>query len=287
MSGSGIVSPVRQPVASTLRRAVPRLDVPVTPAQRRTLLRSLIPQLPVFPVCAAEVIRTASKGRVTAEQLIDVAGADQVLAGSLIQAANSASFTWSGNVRTLQQAVMYLGEVRATHLLISVAMKPILGVVGHQKIWEHSLEAASVAQKLSSSSNMFDPSSAYILGLLHDVGELLLRLAPSDASASIQSLVTSGCERGVAELLILGATHGQAGADVLRHWRMPEDYVRAVEYHHDPETGGDAGSALLYLAEQWTEPNGDRLREDRLDHSVGLLHLREAMPYTWSGAISV
>jgi putative nucleotidyltransferase with HDIG domain len=230
------------------------------------------------------VIRAACKGPVKAEQLIDLAGADPVLAGNLIQAANSASYTWSGKVRTLQQAVMYLGEIRATHLLISVAMKPILSVVGHQQIWEHSVEAASVARKLCASSDVFDPSTAYILGLLHDVGMLLLRLGPAEAQANMLSLVEAGCERGVAELLFLGATHGQAGADILREWRMPPDFIAAVEFHHDPETSGDPGSALLYLAEQWTEPNGDRLREDRVEHSLAVLGLQEVMPEVWKPA---
>jgi hypothetical protein len=101
----------------------------------------------------------------------------------------------------------------------------------------------------------------------------------------MQELVAAGCERSVAELLFFGATHGQAGADVLRHWCLPETYVRAVEYHHDPETGGDIGAALLYLTEQWTEPNGDCLREDRLEYSLGALQLPEVLPYKWPSRI--
>jgi putative nucleotidyltransferase with HDIG domain len=163
-------------------------------------------------------------------------------------------------------------------------MKPIFFVVGHQTMWDHSLEAAAVAQKLSSNSKRFDASSAYILGLLHDVGELLLGLTSNEARATLQTLVAGGCERGVAELMAFGATHGQAGADVLRHWRMPEEYVKAVEYHHDPECGGGPGSALLYLAEQWTEPNGDRLHDDRLEHSLDVMQLQEVMPYKWQPA---
>jgi putative nucleotidyltransferase with HDIG domain len=249
------------------------------PAIRRAELRALIPQLPVFPVCAAEVIRASSRGYLTAEQLISLASKDQVLAGGLLQAANSASNSWSGRVTSVKQAVMHLGEIRAAQLLVAAAMKPILAVVGHQKLWEHSLEAAAVAQKLAFSSKLFDPAGAYVLALLHDVGELLLRLTPLEARTNLHELVAAGCERSVAELLIFGATHGQAGADVLRHWCMPETYIRAVEYHHDPETGGDIGAALLYLTEQWTEPNGDRLREDRLQHSLGVLQLPEVFPH--------
>ena len=262
-----------------------RFDAGPDPALRRGALRKLIPQLPVFPVCAAEVIRASSCGYMTAEQLITLASKDQVLAGGLLQAANSAGNPWSGRVCSVKQAVMHLGEIRAAQVLVAAAMKPILAVVGHQKLWDHSLEAASVAHKLAFSSKMFDPAGAYVLALLHDVGELLLRLAPTEVRMSLQELVSAGCERSVAELLIFGATHGQAGADVLRHWCMPEAYVRAVEYHHDPETGGDIGAALLYLTEQWTEPDGVSLREDRLEYSLGALKLPEVLPYKWPSRI--
>jgi HD-like signal output (HDOD) protein len=221
----------------------------------------------------------------SSQQLIELAGHDQTLAGALVQAANGAKYTWSGKVRTLEQAVAYLGEIRATQMLVEAALKPILAAVSHRRLWEHSLEAAAVAHRLATSSRMMAPSDAYLLGLVHDAGALLLALAPADARASLRSLTNAGCETPVAELLIFGTTHAQAGADVLRFWNMPEDYIDAVEHHHDPETGGGAGAALLYLTEQWTEPDGDRLRDDRLDYSLATLNLKEALPYKWDHAL--
>ena len=170
-------------------------------------------------------------------------------------------------------------------MLVEAAIKPILAVIGHRTLWEHSQEAAAVAQRFATSSGLISPSDAYLLGLVHDVGALLLALAPADAHASVRSLTASGCETPVAELLIFGTTHAQAGADVLRHWGMPEDYVNAVEHHHDPEVGGSTGAALLYLTEQWTEPNGDRLRDDRLEYSMAELNLNEVLPYKWGHAL--
>lgn len=233
---------------------------------------SLLKKLPAFPACAGEVIRRAATG-LSSEDVVRLAGTDQILAGSLIQAANSAAYTWSGTVGNLPQAVMYLGEVRAARVLVSAAMKPILGVVGHQKLFDHSLEVAHVAVQLASEKNVINPADAHILGLLHDVGELLFKIAPPEHGRRLTELVAAGVEKPVAEEMAYGLTHAQAGASVLRHWRMPEEYATAVEFHHSPEKGGSAGSALLYLAEQWTDPDGDVLTDCRLIYSLETLNL--------------
>jgi putative nucleotidyltransferase with HDIG domain len=238
----------------------------------RDELSALLDELPVFPVCAAEVIRLARAG-LSSEQLIQLAGSDQVLAGSLIKAANSAAYTWSGTVGTLPQAVLYLGETRGTQVLLSAAIKPVLGVIGHRRLYDHALEVAHISMRLTSKTGELNTADAYVLGLLHDVGELLLKLCPSDSAQRVDELVTAGAERLVAEQMVYGATHAEAGADVLRHWHMPAEYVSAVEYHHTPEQGGGVASAMLYLGEQWTDANGDRLCESRLQSALNMLDL--------------
>ena len=261
------------------------LHVPPTSRLSRAKLLPLVCNLPVFPDCAAEILRVARRGQINVERLVDLAGHDQVLAGALIKAANGAKYTWSGSVRSLKEAVIYIGEIRATQILVEAAIKPILAVVGHKTLWDHSLEAAAVAQRLATSSGLLRPSEAYLLGLMHDAGSLLLALTPADARAGFQALIAAGCETPVSELIMFGATHAQTGADVLRHWGMPDEYVTAVEHHHDPECGGGVGAAMLYLTEQWTEPNGDQLRDDRLEYSLESMNLCEALPYKWDHSL--
>lgn len=237
----------------------------------RESLRNLIPRLPVFPACAAEILRARKTG-LSSDQIVRLASRDQVLAGGLLKAANSAVYTWSGTVTTLGQAVWYLGEERSTQVLFTEALKPVLLVVGHRKLYEHSIEAAHVAERLASTSQTFDTGSAYILGLLHDVGELLFRLTPPENILQVEDLISKGMGRREAESAVFGVTHAEAGADVFRSWRLPEEYAVAVACHHSPREGG-IGSALLYLAEQWTDPNGDLPSEDDLQHCARLLKL--------------
>jgi HD-like signal output (HDOD) protein len=237
---------------------------------------TMVRRLPVLPVCAAAVIRAARDGRISADQLVYLANQDQVLAGNIIHSANSAAYTWSGRVSTVEQAVLYLGEMRAGQVMLSLALKPILGVTGHHALWEHSLEVAHVSHRVATDTHAMHPPDAYVLGLLHDVGDLLLHMFPIETRTRVDRIIASGATRDDAEFAVYGLTHAQAGAYVLNFWKMPEDYVDAVLHHHHPEMGGGVGAAMIYMAEQWTDPAGDQLENTRLECALNTLKLSDS-----------
>jgi HD-like signal output (HDOD) protein len=267
------------PGGRTLREAAcdvfehPALGVLLPEFRRysREQLASLANKLPVFPPAALQVMRAARAGNLASNQLVEFAARDQVLAGSLLAAANAAAYTWSGTVRNLQSAVLYLGDVRASAVLISAALKPVLGAPGSNGLWVHSVLAASAAEQLATMSGQIQPGDAYTVGLLHDVGKLLIRLAPAEVSAVRQRLIRNGCATSVAEVLTCGATHAEAGADVLRHWGLPADYIEAVEFHHEPEHVDLPLASLLYLAEQCTGSEEDLPSAARMRHALDVL----------------
>jgi putative nucleotidyltransferase with HDIG domain len=131
--------------------------------------------------------------------------------------------------------------------------------------------AASAAGQLATMSRQVQPGEAYTAGLLHDVGKLLIRLAPPEVSAMRERLIRNGCATAVAEVLTCGATHAEAGADVLRHWGLPEDYIEAVEFHHEPEHVSLPLASLLYLAEQCTGSEEDLPSAARMRHALDVL----------------
>jgi putative nucleotidyltransferase with HDIG domain len=234
----------------------------------RQQLASNANRLPVFPAAALQVVRAARTGKLTATQLAELAAADPVLAGSVLSAANAAAYTWSGTVRNVQAAVLYLGDLRAAGVLLAAALKPVLNSAGSQEMWEHSLAAASVSEQLARMNGKLNPNDAYSIGLLHDVGKLLIELAPADISAMRQRLVRNGCATAIAEVLTCGASHAEAGADVLRHWALPAEYIEAVEFHHEPEHAQTPFASLLYLAEQCTGSDEDLPSAARMNHAL-------------------
>jgi HD-like signal output (HDOD) protein len=238
-------------------------------------LLDLTPHLPVFPAVAAEVIRTSREDGLSFDRLFQLASSDQTLAGQLIQASNTAAFSTVEPVRDLRKAVMLLGTDRASRILVAAAMKPLLTTKGLGDLWHHSLVAARVSELIAARASVCPAGDAYLLGLIHDVGRLLLRLAPNHVTAAAQKLVDSGCPTDLAELVICGATHSQAGGSVLRHWGLPEEWAVAVDFHHEPEHCDSALAAMLCITEHLTESAEDLPSMARLNASLQALGWRD------------
>jgi putative nucleotidyltransferase with HDIG domain len=205
------------------------------------------------------------------DKMIKIACSDQVLAGSLLRAANSAAFHRTKPATNVSHAAMFIGAEMTSRVLLTAAMKPLMAVPGLAMLWRHSVEAAQVAEAISLHLKTISPADAYVLGLLHDVGKLLLRLLPRDATESRDRLMRGGVPQSVAEVVTFGMEHAEAGAEVLRWWGLPHEYAAGIQFHHEPEHGDSEIAALLYLVEFWTAAEEDLPSTVRLDHTLNCL----------------
>ena len=107
----------------------------------------------------------------------------------------------------------------------------------------HSLLVADLAASVATDGRQAE--SGYIAGMLHDVG----RLAVMDGlPAEFEEICAIARERGVplhdVEEEILGVTHTEVGAYLLRLWHLPEAVVEAVAFHHRPSAIGTAAPMI-------------------------------------------
>ncbi|MBV8820582.1 MAG: HDOD domain-containing protein, partial [Acidobacteriaceae bacterium] len=117
-------------------------------------------------------------------------------------------------------------------------------------------------------SKTIDPGEAFLLGLLHDIGKLALLLMPKGINSTLERLAARGCQISAAELVLCGFDHGDAGAEVLRHWKFADELIEAVEHHHEPERSEGPLASLLYLAEFWTDSDEDLPSNARLNYAL-------------------
>ena len=253
---------------------------------RRADLMCLVPKLPVLPQIALDILRAVRQNDLTPATIVGFASKDQVLVGGLLACANSAAYGRRREVTNLAHAVSYIGTERAASILIALAVKPTLMTPKLTDLWKHSIEAATAAETMSLLTDGLSRCDAYVLGLIHDVGRLLLDLVPVSVEAARNRLLANGCEIAVAELLTCGMDHAEAGALVLRQWGLPDHYVEAIRFHHQPQATDSKLAALLYLVEFWTDSGEDpasnvRLRAalHRLDLGLtDILHMRTKKP---------
>lgn len=207
--------------------------------------------LPTLPAVAIEILHLC---QVDEPEPLRIAGAfsrDPALAAKLLKAVNSPLFGLRHEVRTIQHAVILLGSNAVCALALSFSLVRQKGNnAGRIEVWRRSLVAAIAARELALQSRFPAPDEAFLAALLQEIGVLALAQtlgAPYEAlllqHADHEALV-------LAERELLGADHGEAGAWLLRRWRLPEGLCTAVSCSHKeyaPAGTTEDGSTLAAL----------------------------------------
>jgi HD-like signal output (HDOD) protein len=204
-----------------------------------------------------------------------IAASDPVLAGRLLSTANSSRFSPRGDIRTLPQAIGYIGTSVARNVLLAAVLKPLFRSQAMRPVWKHSLECAAVASRIGQLTGTISAAEGFLAGLTHDIGMLAISVLHPEATARCRRLVEHGCPQRVTESVVCGADHTQAGEQILKAWSFPADLVRGVRWHHAPERSDEAMSAVLYVTEFWTCSEEDLPSVSRLNTAmsrIGLTH---------------
>lgn len=182
---------------------------------------------------------------------------DPSLSAKVLRVANSAAFAGAQPVASIRDAAVRLGARTISDVAASIAamaMFPDLKGTG-RAIRDHMVSLAMIMRVLSSRKESAAPA-AYITGLLHDVGKLLL-LQTEDASyEELLAKIKNPDEAHLREREALGYDHAVLAGHVLKKWGLPDPLPRIVAWHHQPsrayEAGGEVGFtvALLRLADQ-------------------------------------
>ena len=209
-----------------------------------TGLETLIRQVRDLPALPAAVVRVMQLTDDPKAGMADVARAlssDQALAARVLKLANSAFYGSSRRISTVSEAVITLGMRTTRNLVMATSCQEMLeqSVAGYAlplgALWRHSLACASAAQALAVRARYRATEEAFVAGLLHDIGKVVLNTYLKDQFARVFLRAASG---GVtfaqAEREVLGFDHAQAGACLLERWSLPASLVTAVRWHHAP-----------------------------------------------------
>jgi len=164
-----------------------------------------------------------------------------LLAAAVLREANSIDEPTA----KLHVACLRLGEARVRGCVARNYERNQDGSVLEQ-VWEHSLRCAASARQLAELTMLIDPDEAYTLGLLHDIGKiLLLSLFPVEMENIIWLDEDAGINREVAAF---GVDHAQVGQWVLESCGVPRALTAAVQAHHDGLRINAPTALLLHVA---------------------------------------
>lgn len=183
---------------------------------------------------------------------------DPALTARLLRLANSAFYGAAGRVGSIGDAVRVLGLRTVAGVLTAATLHDTLRVDQCPEFdfgiyWRHAMASAVIARELASLAR-HDADEAFLAGLMHDVGVLVLAAYEPTRATAVLSLAR---ERQMAveqaESQLLGVAHPLVGGLVAQRWRFPASIVEAIERHHEPMPKGPASAVTLPQLIQATE----------------------------------
>lgn len=201
-----------------------------------------VEELPALSHVASRVLTITEDPDANASDLAESINLDPNLAASILRLANSAYYGFARHISTVTDAIILLGFSSIKSLTIAASTYRIYNkeVSGYSlskgEIWRHSIGCAMMSKLIAIRVKYKIPEEAYVAGLLHDIGKIIIDGFVGEEFASIVKIVEEEkISFSDAEKRVLGFDHPEIGARVAEKWNFPDKLVEAIRYHHSPE----------------------------------------------------
>jgi putative nucleotidyltransferase with HDIG domain len=249
-------------------------------------MRSNTANIPMLPEVATRIIAIAANPDVTISHLAQVISKDQVLTTRLLSLANSAYYSSPVDVGTVPEAIMRVGAAAVRNLAVTLCVtsrmreRNVYGTHG-QSLVDHSIGTAYLARLVADDVNI-DPEQAFLCGLLHDIGKMVILKWHHD------HVKRTGQPMDPTELAeLLGRWHPYVAERAFRRWGLPSELNEPVLYHHDYEHAPTARrlSAVIYLANRLSHRYGFGCEPDGFDPLADPVVLELGLDADWLAEI--
>ncbi|MEL4180805.1 HDOD domain-containing protein [Roseateles sp. PN1] len=209
--------------------------------------------LPTMPEVASRLIRSFDDDNISLATLADLIGKDASLSAKVLRLANSARYSPSHQISTLQDAAAALGMETLRNLSLAACMAgafPKVKGLDRGVFWRHGITTAAYARVLAKMVKL-DAETAYLAGLMLRTGQILMALAESDKVAEVETLAVEPGSRFSLEQHRFDCTHADVTASLARHWHFPAAMVEAFADANTPMEVRPFSlmAAVLHMAE--------------------------------------
>jgi HD-like signal output (HDOD) protein len=178
-------------------------------------------------------------------QIAEIIRRDPSLAARLLRMVNSVYFGLSTRVNNIEEAVFFLGlrQIRELSMATPVIeeleklQRSTQATLPWKDLWSHSIGTAIVTREiLASTSLQIDDDTDYLVGLLHNVGKVVMANAfPDELRLLMATPAHTPDEFCRMERNLIGWDHARIGAHYLSRHQISEEIIFSVLYHNEPE----------------------------------------------------
>jgi len=209
-----------------------------------------IEDLPSIPDMALQLLELRDDPDATVEQLVGIIELDPAMSAQVIRYANSPLYGQNGIVDTLQDAIFrVLGFETVLYIALGGALSkafqlPIDGPFGLKAFWSNAVFSAALAQRVANLHGRelnVKPGTAYLCGLLHNIGYLVLATLFESEYFWLNKVTTAKPEFPVTamEYQLLGTSHTELAQLLMKSWGLPAEIITVAKEHHNIEYDGE------------------------------------------------
>lgn len=189
----------------------------------------------------------------TIEDFANVISVDPSMTSRLLQIANSAIYSFPGEISTISRAITIIGTQAIYNMMLVDVAATAFKHFSNQSIdlkrfWRMSVFCGLATKNLAISAGIRDIERLFVAGLLQNFGELIV--------AKISPELAQKCEAYNADLLpwqlqqqILGFTYTEISAELLKIWQIPEKIILPIRHYNNAQSIQiNKDVKVLYLA---------------------------------------
>jgi putative nucleotidyltransferase with HDIG domain len=223
-----------------------------------------IEKIPTLPIISKKIMEITGDEQASFKKLVGIIEKDQTLAVKMLKIANSAFYGFVSKVSSLEHALVVLGTNQVKSIVLGSSVYSFFSKsettnFDRTRFWKHAIICSQVATFLGKHFKIRKDDSLFLAGLIHDVGKVVLdQYFPDEFLRIVDHVSSAGTTFSDAEGKILGTTHYQVAAKLLKQWKFPDRVIMQVLYHHAPwyDIHFTTNSKIIYLANIFTKLAG-------------------------------
>jgi len=234
--------------------------------------------LPSLPHVLLRVLDACNRNETSLKTIAEIINKDTALSSKVIGASSSARFGRRDNITTFEQKLIMLGLDMVRTIAISSSVYQVFSNISSspefdlKSFWGRSLTSATLAKLIAQETAYPHPEEAYLVGLLLDVGQLVLWNNFPKQYAALSADVADDIQLLQREAEEIGCNHCEVGSWLTGSWHLNSFMADAVLYHHEPAARVADAHPLIriaHVANSLSLANPDD--EDRLADGAALL----------------
>ena len=254
--------------------------------QKVDIVLSTINNLQPIPSSVTRILKEIDNPYTSVTTISEYIGLDQALTAMVLKTSNSVLLGYKEKCSSITDAVMRIGfKLLKAILFAQFSVGPMTGKLngyrlGNDQLWVHSLKIAMISEWLARNLRYDDPEEAYIAGLLHDMGKLLLdQFVLEDYQNIVRHVKQYHMPVWQAEEIHIGIDHAKLGGVMASRWNFATSLIEGIQYHHIPSAAklNQKLPAIVNLAHIMVIQNNDDenelLRVDLHPDTVKILNI--------------